>query len=383
MASSFSPVRVKAATQEAAIEQALQMVGATREEIEIEVVEESEKGVTIRVAPIGTFAAKAAAEPPAPAESTSSMEDEASDHASTPALEDEAEEEIAQDEVADEEAEPADEEPVAQTEDAATEDEASAPREVAPLREASEEVKIHARDLADEFLERMGLEARAELGDLPEWCLPTAHDKSERVRDIPRAFLRIEGEDVGILIGKHGNTLQSFQYLLNLALNNAPDEEATEEGVREGGVHVVVDAGDYRTRRAQALSHQAVEAATRAKRDRRSIRLDPMPAHERRLVHLALYEDKEITTSSEGREPWRRVVVTPAGVRPDTRGERREYSGGRGGGGYGRRNGGSGGGYGGGGYGNRGGSGGGRGYGNSGGYGSSGGGNRGGGRRGY
>jgi uncharacterized membrane protein YgcG len=126
----------------------------------------------------------------------------------------------------------------------------------------------------------------------------------------------------------------------------------------------VVDAGEYRTRRAQALERQALDAAARAKRDRRAIRLDPMPGHERRLVHLAIYDDKEISSSSEGREPWRRVVIAPAGMRVESRG-----------GGYGNR-----------GYGERGGNGqrggygqrssGGRGFGNSGG-------SRGGGRRSY
>lgn len=358
MASTFSPVRVKAATQEAAIEQALHMTGATRDEIEIEVIEESEKGVTIRVGPAGTFAPKTEA----PVESESTPEED------TPA--DEAEATIDQDEEYFEEQE---DEDVEETEELETVP--VAVREVPPVREASDEVKDHARVVADEILERMGLDARAEIEELPAWCLPTSHDKSERVRDVPRAFLKIEGEDVGILIGKHGNTLQSFQYLLNLMLNNVPGEEdTTDEGVREGGVHVVVDAGEYRSRRAAALERQALDAAARAKRDRRTIRLDPMPGHERRLVHLALYEDKDVSTSSEGREPWRRVTITPAGVSPQGRGGRGGY-GERSGGGYGNRGGRSGGGYGGGsGYGGE------RGYGSSRGGSGSGGGSRGGSR---
>ena len=95
-------------------------------------------------------------------------------------------------------------------------------------------------------------------------------------------------------------------------MNAEQKENGGGNGVRNGGVHVIVDAGDYRGRRASALERAAQEAAERAKRDRRSIRMEPMPGHERRLVHLALYDDKEITTSSDGREPWRRVVVTPA-----------------------------------------------------------------------
>jgi spoIIIJ-associated protein len=351
MASSFSPVRVKAATQEAALEQALHMTGATRDEVEFEVLEENEKGVTIRVAPIGTLPAKSEAPAEAQDEEPSTLDAQSAEPAG-----DEFDTDPLNEELDDEESHYEDEETEAEAPAAA------APRP--PVREATEEVKDHARVLADEILERMGLEAHAEPDELPAWCLPTSHDKSERVRDVPRAFLKIEGEDVGILIGKHGNTLQSFQYLLNLMLNNAPDEEATEEGVREGGVHVVVDAGEYRTRRAQALERQALDAAARAKRDRRSIRLDPMPGHERRLVHLALYDDKEISSASEGREPWRRVVISPAGMRGEGRGG---YSGGGyGSRGYGERRGGNGG---------RGGSRG--GYSGSGGYGQRGSGSRG------
>jgi spoIIIJ-associated protein len=419
MAFAFSPVRVKAATQEAAIEQALHMTGATRNDIEIEVLEETEKGVTIRVAPVGTLAAKSESTPASPAVEDSAVGNAVEEAPSTPRARDDepTPQEVTSIEDLDEattattsEATPFDAAPYSdEVDDSLAGDsdeddyeaddepepdqiEAEAPvREVPPVREASDEVKEHARVLADEILERMGLEARAEIQELPTWCLPTSHDKSERVRDVPRAFLKIEGEDVGILIGKHGNTLQSFQYLLNLTLNNAPGEaEASEEGVREGGVHVVVDAGDYRSRRATALERQALDAAARAKRDRRSIRLEPMPGHERRLVHLALYEDKEIATASEGREPWRRVIVSPAGMERTSGQGRGGYSGGNRGG-YGERRGGDqgsgSGGYGGnrgggrsqsGGYG---GASGGSGYGNSGGYG----GNRGGsgGRGGY
>jgi spoIIIJ-associated protein len=371
MANLFSPVRVKAATQEAAIEQALHMTGAAREEIEFEVLEESEKGVTVRIAPIGTLSAKS--------EATSEAQDKEPDVSD---LEAENYDEPAAEELDTGESEPEYEEldeEYSDTGEVAHETSPAAARVLPPVREAAPEVKEHARLLADEILERMGLDAHAEMDELPVWCLPTSHDKSERVRDVPRAFLKIVGEDVGILIGKHGNTLQSFQYLLNLTLNNAPDgEEATEEGVREGGVHIVVDAGDYRSRRAQALERQALDAAARAKRDRRPIRLDPMPGHERRLVHLALYDDKEISTTSEGREPWRRVIIAPAGMRIEGRGgygERRGNNGSRGGS-RGRQSGGYGG-HGSGGYGGS------RSSGGRGGYGGNSGGSRGGGRRSY
>ncbi len=315
----FSPVRVRAATQEAAIIQALQMIGAAREEVDVEVVEETEKGVTVRVAPLGTLSARETSAAPAPEAAPAQPQVQDEPLAPSPEPEAAAEEEEDEGEDADDQ-----EEEIASDEfdEDEEEEEEAAPvvhYEQAPeVREADADVVEHARSLAQEMLDHMGLEAEVLAGDLPAWCLPTAHDKSERVRDVPRAFLSIEGEDVGILIGKHGQTLQSFQYLLNLSLNNtAEDEEATADGVRAGGVHVVVDAGEYRGRRAVALERAAREAAERAKREQRSIRMEPMPGHERRLVHLALFEDVGVTTSSDGREPWRRVVVTPAGVRPN------------------------------------------------------------------
>jgi spoIIIJ-associated protein len=347
----FSPVRARAATQEAAINQALQMTGASREEVEVEVLEENEKGVTIRIAPLGTAASQAKTDP---VQSPS----EAPQVGSTPDLPSDADND--EDNQAQAEEAEAEAEEMAVEETEAEETEAPVVRTAPEIVKADPEVIEHARAHAQEMLDTMGLDAQAKIGELPEWCLPTSHEKSERVRDVPRAFLNIEGEDVGILIGKHGQTLQSFQYLLNLSLNNTTeDQEASAEGVREGGVHVVVDAGEYRGRRAETITRAALEGAERAKRERRSVRLEPMPANERRLAHLALYDDASVTTSSEGREPWRRVVVTPAGVTPSS--PREERSGGRysqrshsggGRGGYGNNRGGQ-----------RGGSGGGRSYG--------------------
>lgn len=157
-----------------------------------------------------------------------------------------------------------------------------------------------AQSLAQEFLERMGLEAQARITQPP----PAPVEEVEQT--VPQVFIEIEGEDVGILIGKHGQTLQSFQYLLNLTLNNRSSESEEAEVLR-----VIVDAGGYRSRRAQSLEQTARHAASRAKRDRRPVRLDPMPAHERRLVHIALRGDSDISTGSEGREPHRYVVVSP------------------------------------------------------------------------
>jgi len=341
----FSPVRITASTEEAAVQQALTIAGVAREDVDVEVISQSDKGVTVRISPRSEGGAPAA-EPVAAAAPV-----EAAPVAEEPVVEEETEEF---------EAEEAEDSPeLAEATDAgsditeeATDETPAVLTAAVPARPADPATQERVRLLAEEFLERMGMEGAAQIAPVPAWSLQTDSDRKDR--DTPRVFLEITGEDVGILIGKHGQTLQSFQYLLNLTLNNqlAGAEPNTDEAV-----HVVVDAGEYRSRRAVALERAARDAASRAKRDRRSIRMEPMPAYERRLVHLALREDGEITTSSEGREPWRRVIVVPANGRPDSGGGR-----GRGGfggdrGGYGQGGGGGRGGFG----QNRGGSSGGRG----------------------
>jgi spoIIIJ-associated protein len=355
----FSPVRMTASTEEAAVSQALDLIGATRDEVDVEVLEQGAKGVTVRVVPRGEGARSAPAAP-APAIAAPAVEAAAVE---TPAAEPISEPEVVAAELFDEadEDEAGEDEAIEEdnADEADTEIEAAPPRVSRPVDPAAQE---RARALAQEFLDRMGMEAEAAITTGPASLM-----ENEGGDDVGRMFLQIEGNDVGILIGKHGQTLQSLQYLLNLTLNNHVGEGNAEDAVR-----VVVDAGGYRARRAVALEQSARDGAARAKRDRRSVRLEPMPAYERRLVHIALREDASVTTSSEGREPLRHVVITPAGARSEgqDRGgygrSRRGYGGGGGGGGRG--------GYGGGG-GDRGGGGGGYGGGGRGGYGG-GGGNR-------
>lgn len=313
----FSPVRMTASTEEAAVRQALDLLGASRDEVDVEILEESPKGVTVRVGPKGfaanarsaasptPAAAEAAPAPAAPAPAAVAPAPEAPAPATAAAA--------AAVEATDEEEEEAEVEvPAAPV----------APK--APPRPVDPATRERACVLAQEFLDRMGMDAQVAVGDLPASPIESDQDS-----DVGHLYLQIEGEDVGILIGKHGQTLQSFQYLLNLTLNNRP----AGAGNNDNAVRVLVDAGGYRARRAGALQQSARDAAARAKRDRRSIRLEPMPAHERRLVHIALRDDTSVTTASEGREPLRHVVVTPAGMRP---GEGGGY-GGRRGGGYGNR----------------------------------------------
>ena len=108
------------------------------------------------------------------------------------------------------------------------------------------------------------------------------------------------GADLGLLIGKHGQTLDAIQYLANAVVR------------AEGGEHdVIVDAGGYRARRTASLDALANQSARRASRSGSRVALEPMTAVERKIVHEALKDDPEVETMSEGTEPNRYVVVLP------------------------------------------------------------------------
>lgn len=379
---SFSPVRMTASTEEAAVAQALQVVGAARDEVDVEVLKSDAKGVTVRVGPrrepaetTAPETAQAAGKTAAGKTKDGAKRKKKSDGDEPPVDKnvlqagdgDLTEMAVANPAVAPPVGEaPAGEAPAGEAPEqdlsgsAGTTDSPleTAPPPAAPAaappsapRPVDAAAQERARALAQEFLDRMGMEAQVEI-DAAAMASPEAGGDG-----VARLHLQIEGEDVGILIGKHGQTLQAFQYLLNVTLNNRATDEASTEGSngdaasRDAALRVVVDAGGYRARRAGSLEQSAREAAARARRDRRSVRLEPMPAYERRLVHLALQEDPMVMTSSEGREPLRHVVVSPAGGQSSgqsstgagsergERGQRASGYGGRGRGGYGGRGG--------------------------------------------
>ena len=111
--------------------------------------------------------------------------------------------------------------------------------------------------------------------------------------------LKLHGDDMGILIGKHGQTLDSLQYLTNLVANKNT----------ENRVHIVIDVENYRERRAETLTRLAKRLADKVKKNGERIVLEPMNPHERKIIHTALQNDNEITTLSEGSEPYRKVVI--------------------------------------------------------------------------
>ena len=110
----------------------------------------------------------------------------------------------------------------------------------------------------------------------------------------------MEGSNMGILIGKRGQTLESLQYLTNRVANK----------MQEGYVRVKLDTEDYRRRRKETLENLAKNIASKVKRTRRTVSLEPMNPYERRIIHSALQGDPAVSTHSEGEEPYRRVVVT-------------------------------------------------------------------------
>ena len=113
--------------------------------------------------------------------------------------------------------------------------------------------------------------------------------------------LRIDGDDLGILIGRRGQTLDSLQYITSLAVN------------RQGGewMRINLDIGEYRAKREETLRSLAQRAAMKAESSNRRVALDPMNAAERRIVHQELQGFPGVITQSEGQDPYRRVIILP------------------------------------------------------------------------
>ena len=157
-----------------------------------------------------------------------------------------------------------------------------AKRDESPVDEA--EVRRCAESFLSSVFEAMGIEVKLEL----------EYDDEDRSLSI-----NMSGPEMGIIIGKRGQTLDSLQYLTNLAINRRLDSY----------VRVKMDTEDYRKRRKATLENLARNVAYKVKRTRRSVSLEPMNPYERRVIHYALQHDSYVTTYSEGEEPFRHVVV--------------------------------------------------------------------------
>ena len=121
------------------------------------------------------------------------------------------------------------------------------------------------------------------------------YDEENRYMDID-----LSGDEMGVLIGKRGQTLDSLQYLVSLVVNKEVEDY----------IRVKLDTENYRKRRKDTLENLAKNIAYKVKRTRRPVSLEPMNPYERRIIHSALQNDKYVTTHSEGEEPFRHVVVT-------------------------------------------------------------------------
>ena len=152
-------------------------------------------------------------------------------------------------------------------------------------REAVLGKEISAEDFLKDVFEAMDMVVE----------IKVTENKEEKTMDI-----ELSGEDMGVLIGKRGQTLDSLQYLVSLVVNKYSDEY----------IRVKIDTENYRERRKETLENLARNIAYKVKRTRKTVSLEPMNPYERRVIHSALQNDRYVTTHSEGEEPYRRVVVT-------------------------------------------------------------------------
>lgn len=125
--------------------------------------------------------------------------------------------------------------------------------------------------------------------------IAAVYDESQRNLEVD-----LSGDEMGVLIGKRGQTLDSLQYLISLVVNKGTNEY----------IRVKVDTENYRQRRKETLENLAKNIAYKVKRTRRPVSLEPMNPYERRIIHSALQNNPYVSTHSEGEEPYRKVVVT-------------------------------------------------------------------------
>lgn len=241
-------------TVEDAVKAALAELGVSRDQAEVEVLEESKPSL------LGLFGGRDAkvrvtvkeVEPEAPAAP----------------------------EAAEEAAPEAAEAPVEETE-AAPQEDAKAPADREEERQAA---AAAAKAFLEEIFRAMGMDLLIE---------KFISRKDEEI------ILKIHGDGIGVLIGKHGQTLDALQYLTNLAGNRG----------RKNWNRIILDAENYRERRRETLERLARNLADRVKRTRKKAMLEPMNPYERKIVHMSLQNDPAVTTYSEGEEPYRKVVI--------------------------------------------------------------------------
>ncbi len=144
-------------------------------------------------------------------------------------------------------------------------------------------------DAAEEFLSNVFETMKMEVFMVSEY------NEEEKALNID-----LQGDDMGILIGKRGQTLDSLQYLTSLVVNK----------ISEDYIRVKLDIENYRERREESLENLARSCAAKVKKSRRPMSLEPMNPYERRIIHASLQNDRYVVTSSEGEDPYRHVVIS-------------------------------------------------------------------------
>lgn len=147
-----------------------------------------------------------------------------------------------------------------------------------------EDVQDIVRDFLNRLFENMNLNVEVEMN----------LDEEEKI-----IYVELKGDEMGVLIGKRGQTLDSIQYLTSLVANKNRDEY----------IKIKMDTENYRERRKETIENLAKNIAIKVKKTRRPATLEPMNPYERRLIHAALQDDKYVETYSEGEEPFRKVIV--------------------------------------------------------------------------
>jgi spoIIIJ-associated protein len=159
---------------------------------------------------------------------------------------------------------------------------------------ADEDTERVAKNVVTELLNAMGFDCQVLAVDNPS-AIKVAADEP------PTVFIDVNGRDLGMLIGRRGENLSQFQYMVNLLVNKQLDT----------WTRVIVDVENYRVRREESLIGLANRVARQVARNRKPISLEPMPANERRVVHMALRDDPMVTTESSGEAGMRRVTIQP------------------------------------------------------------------------
>lgn len=281
-------VRIKAKTVEAAVEEGMKQLGITRAEAVVHVVEKPSTGL------FGLLHKKMAvvdiSAPEIPAEPEETPE--------APAAEETRTDDVPAEAPAAEPAEPKAEEPEAASEAEPEEagEETPAEPEEAQTEEVPEE-KEEEKPFDPEEQKKVAEEARKFLENVFRGMhLPVI---MECMMNEERILFSLHGEGLGILIGKHGQTLDALQYLTNLAAGKAA----------HGRYFVMLDVENYRERRKDTLEALAKRLAGKVKRTGEPVKLEPMPAGERRIIHLALQDDDAVITESEGEAPYRYITI--------------------------------------------------------------------------